>query len=94
MTSKEQGWVELLAALRGFLYGVLGGLLAPALAMVGSVAFVYGLTRQLPAIKEVERADGTRGKAIVLTSQAEARASWVRFGADLRGTMLELRARK
>jgi hypothetical protein len=94
MKNNEQGWAKLSAALRAFLYGLLGGLLAPALALVGAVAFVYGLTRQLPAIKEVQRADGTRGKAIVLASQAEARASWMRFGADLRGTMLELRARK
>lgn len=94
MTTKEQFWAHVLAAPRTFLYGLLGGLLGPALALAGAVGLIYALTRQLPAIKEIQRTDGERGTALVLAPQAEARASWIRFGADLRGTMLELRSRK
>ena len=94
MTTKEQFWADALAAPRAFLSGLLGGLTAPLLALAGAVGLVYLLTRQLPAIKEVQRSDGERAKAIVLAPQAEARASWVRFGGDLRGTMIELRARR
>jgi hypothetical protein len=94
MTNKEQFWAAVSAAPRAFLHGLLGGLFGPVLALAGAVGLIYALTRQLPAIKDVQRSDGERGKAIILASQREARASWVRFGADLRGTMLELRARK
>jgi hypothetical protein len=94
MTTKEQFWAEMLAAPRAFLYGLLGGLFGPVVALAGAVGLIYALTRQLPAIKDIQRSDGGRGKALVLAPQAEARASWIRFGADLRGTMLELRARK
>jgi hypothetical protein len=94
MTNKERFWAEVLTAPRAFLYGLLGGLFGPIAALAGAVGLVYALTKQLPAIKEVRRSDGGRGKAVVLASQREARASWVRFGADLRGTMLELRARR
>ena len=94
MTTKEEFWAQVLAAPRAFLSGFLGGLLGPPLALAGAVVFIYALTKHLPAIKEVQRSDGERAKAILLAPQAEARASWMRFGADLRGTMLELRARK
>ena len=94
MTTKEQFWVQAMAAPRAFLYGLLGGLLGPIVALAGAVGLVYALTRQLPAIKDIQRANGERGKAIVLAPQAEARASWARYSGDLRGAMLELRSRK
>jgi hypothetical protein len=94
MANNEQFWAKASTAPRAFLYGLLGGLLGPVLALGGAVGLVYALTQQLPAIKEVQRSDGQRGKAIILAPQAEARASWIRFGADLRGTMLELRSRQ
>ena len=94
MTTKEQFWADLLAAPRAFLAGLLGGLLGPLLALAGGIGLIYALTRQLPAIKDVQRSDGGRGKAVVLAPQAEARASWVRFGGDLRGAMLEFRSRR
>jgi hypothetical protein len=94
MTTQEQFWAEMLAAPRAFLYGLLGGLFGPALALVGGIGLIYALTRQLPAIKEVQRSGGERGKAIVLAPQAEARASWARYSGDLRGAMLELGSRK
>ena len=94
MTTKEQFWAEALAAPRAFLAGFLGGLLGPLLALAGAIGLVYVLTQKLPAIKDVQRSDGERGKAIVLAPQAEARASWARYGGDLRGAMLELRARR
>jgi hypothetical protein len=92
MSEYKQMWSQLLAAPRDFLHGLLGGLLGPALALAGAIGLIYGLTRQLPAIKEVVSADGTRNKAIVLAPQAEARASWARYSGDLRGAMLERRA--
>ena len=94
MTTKEQFWAEALAAPRAFLSGFLGGLLGPLLALAGAVGLIYALTRQLPAIKAIQRNDGERGKAIVLAPQAEARASWVRFSGELRGAMLDLKARR
>ena len=94
MTTKEQFWAEALAAPRAFLYGLLGGLFGPVVALAGAVGLIYALTQQLPAIKDVQRSDGERGKAVVLAPQAEARASWARYGGDLRGAMLELRSRK
>ena len=94
MTTKEQFWAEALAAPRAFLYGLLGGLFGPVVALAGAVGLIYALTQQLPAIKDVQRSDGERGKALVLAPQAEARASWARYGGDLRGAMLELRSRK
>jgi hypothetical protein len=72
----------------------LGGLFGPILALVGTVGLLYALTRQLPAIVEVTRGEGDRHSAITLASQAEARASWVRFVGDLRAAMLELEAHK
>ena len=94
MTTKEQFWAEALAAPRAFLYGLLGGLFGPVVALAGAVGLIYALTQQLPAIKDVQRSDGERGKALVLAPQAEARASWARYSGDLRGAMLELRSRK
>ena len=49
--------------------------------------------KELPAIKEVTRGNGDRHRAVILASQSEARASWARYGGDLRGVMLELKAR-
>jgi hypothetical protein len=94
MADNEQFWAKATTAPRAFLHGFLGGIFGPLLALGGAVGLVYALTKQLPAIKDVQRSDGQRGKAIVLAPQAEARASWIRFGADLRGTMLELRSRQ
>ena len=94
MSAKEEFWAQALAAPRAFLYGLLGGLLGPIVALAGAVGLIYALTRQLPAIKDVQRSDGERGKAVVLAPQAEARASWARYSGDLRGTMLELRSRR
>jgi hypothetical protein len=94
MSRQDQLWADLLAAPGDFLHGFLGGLLGPVLALAGAVGLVFLLTRKLPAIKQVTRSDGQRGKAIVLASQAEARASWARYGGEFRGAMLELRSRR
>jgi hypothetical protein len=94
MTNKDIFWAEMLAAPRAFLYGLLGGLLGPVVALAGAVGLIYVLTHQLPAIKEVQRSDGERSKAVVLAPQGEARASWARYSGDLRGSMLELRSRR
>ena len=94
MANQEQAWSDLLAAPRDFFQGLLGGLFGALLALVGAIGLVYSLTGQLPSIKEVRRRDGERNVAIVLAPQAEARASWVRFSGDLRGAMLDLKARR
>ena len=94
MSKHERTWSDLLAVPSDFFHGLLGGLLGPVLALAGAVGLIYLLTGQLPAVKEVTRNNGSRGKAIVLASQAEARASWVRYGGELRGAMLDLQARK
>jgi hypothetical protein len=94
MNKHERTWVDLLAVPGDFFHGLLGGLLGPVLALAGAVGLIYLLTGQLPAVKEVTRNDGSRGKAIVLASQTEARASWARYGGNLRGAMLDLKARK
>jgi hypothetical protein len=92
--AKEQFWIELRDTPRAFTHGLLGGLLGPVLAMGGAVGLLYLLTQQLPAIKPVTRSDGQQGKAIVLASPTEARATWARYGGELRGAMLELKARR
>ena len=94
MNKHEQTWADLLAAPGDFFHGLLGGLLGPVLALAGAVGLIYLLTGQLPAVKEVTRNNGSRGKAIVLASQAEARASWARYAGELRGAMLDLKAQK
>ena len=94
MSKRERTWADLLAVPGDFFHGLLGGLLGPVLALAGAVGLIYLLTGQLPAIKEVTRHDGSRGKAILLAPQAEARASWARYGGDLRGAMLDLKAQK
>lgn len=94
MSKHERTWADLLAVPGDFLHGLLGGLLGPVLALAGAVGLIYLLTGQLPAVKEVTRNNGSQGKAIVLTSQAEARASWIRFSGELRGAMLDLKARR
>ena len=72
----------------------LARLLGPVVALGGAVGLLYALTRQLPAIKSVTRSDGQQGKAIVLASPTEARASWARYSGELRGAMLEVKARR
>ena len=94
MSKNELFWAELLAVPGDFLHGLLGGLLGPILALAGAVGLVYLLTGRLPAVKEVTRTDGSRGKAVTLASQAEARASWARYSGEFRGAMLDLKARK
>jgi hypothetical protein len=92
MAGHRVTWAEWLTAPRDFLHGFLGGLLGPLLALVGSTGLLYLLTRQLPAIKEVTRAQDDRQKALVLASLPEARASWARYWGDLHAALLELRA--
>ena len=93
MRDREGAWTQLLAAPRDFLHGVLGGLLGPLLALGGMVGFIYLLTKQLPALKEITKSDGVTQKAIVLASPLEARATWARYGGELRGLLLDLKAR-
>jgi hypothetical protein len=92
--AKGQIWTEVREVPRAFAHGVLGGLLGPALALGGAVGLIYLLTHQLPAVKDVTRSDGREGKAITLAAPTEARASWARYAGELRGTMLELKARR
>jgi hypothetical protein len=91
--SDKEVWSNLLAAPRDFAHGFLGGLLGPILALVAAVGVVYLATKQLPALKEVTKNDGDRHRAIVLAAPLEARASWARYGGELRATMLEIKAR-
>ena len=93
MRDREGAWAQVLAVPRDFLHGLLGGLLGPLLALAGAVGFIYLLTKQLPALKEVTRGDGVTHRAIVLASPLEARATWARYGGELRGVLLELKAR-
>ena len=92
--SEKEIWSDLLAAPRNFIHGFLGGLLGPLLALAASVAVVHLATKKLPALKEVSRNDGTRHRAIVLAEPLEARASWARYGGELRAALLETRAGK
>jgi len=93
MRDREGAMGQLLAVPRDFLHGFLGGLLGPLLALVGTIGLIYLLTKQLPALKEIAKSDGVPQKAIVLTSPLEARATWARYGGELRGVLLELKAR-
>jgi hypothetical protein len=93
MPKDKAVWTELSAAPADFLHGLLGGLLGPVLALAGAVGLIYALTGQLPALKEVLKSDGTHHNAIALAPPLEARATWARYGGELRGAMLELRAR-
>jgi hypothetical protein len=86
-------WAELLAVPRDFLHGFLGGLFGPILALAATVGVVYVATGQLPALREVRGSDGTRYRAISLTSPLEARASWARYGGELHGAILEMKAK-
>ena len=92
--NKDKFWSQALEAPRAFGYGLLGGLLGPVVALGGAVGLLYALTQKLPAIKPVTRSDGQQGTAIVLASPTEARASWARYGGELRGAMLEVKARR
>ena len=93
MRDHEGVWTQLLAVPRDFLLGLLGGLFGPLLALGGMVGLVYLLTKQLPALKEVTKSDDVMQKAIVLAPPLEARATWARVGGELRGLLLELKAR-
>ena len=93
MKKDQKVWPQLLSTPLDFLHGLLGGLLGPVMALAGAVGLIYVITKQLPALKEVTKSDGTRLRAITLASPLEARSSWARYGGELRGAMLELRAR-
>ncbi|MBL7201335.1 MAG: hypothetical protein ISS56_14440 [Anaerolineae bacterium] len=93
MADKKMTWAQFLSAPRDFLHGLLGGLLGPVLALAGAVGLIYALTGQLPAVKEVVKVDGSQHKAIALAPPLEARATWARYSGELRGALLELRAR-
>ncbi len=91
---KDSGiWSQIAAAPRDFAQGFLGGLLAPFLALVGAVALLYWLTGQLPAFREVVDDEESRKRVISLAAPLEARATWARYGGDLHGAVLEMRAR-
>ncbi len=90
---EKSKWAELLEVPRAFLYGLLGGVFGPLVALAATIGVIYAATGHLPAFKEVTRSDGTRQRAISLSSPLEARASWARYGGELRGAMLEVRAR-
>jgi hypothetical protein len=92
--SDKEIWSDLLAAPRNFLHGFLGGLFGPLLALVASVAVIYFATKKLPALKQVAKNDGTHHRAIVLGDPLEARASWARYGGELRAALLEMQAEK
>lgn len=90
---EKNTWQALLTIPRAFLHGLLGGLFGPLLALGLAVGVVYLSTGQLPAFRDVRGTDGVRRGAITLAPPLEARASWARYGGELRGAMLELRAR-
>jgi hypothetical protein len=87
-------WQTLLAIPDAFLHGLLGGLFGPLVALGLAVGIIYLSTGQLPAFKDVRSPEGVRRGAITLAPALEARASWARYSGDLRGAMLELRARR
>jgi hypothetical protein len=93
MAEHESTWTQLLTVPHDFLHGLLGGLFGPLLTLAGAIGLIYALTGQLPAVKEVTENDGTRHKVIALTSPLEARATWARYGGELRGAMLAYKAR-
>ena len=92
--SDKEIWSDLLVAPRNFVHGFLGGLLGPILALAAAVGLIYVATKNLPALKEVAKNDGTRHRAITLAEPLEARASWARYGGELRAAILEMRAEK
>jgi hypothetical protein len=92
--NEKQTWQTLLAIPRAFVHGLLGGLFGPLLALGLSVGVIYLTTGQLPAFKDVRSPAGGRRGAITLAPALEARASWARYSGELRGAMLELRARR
>ena len=92
MSEKRANWAGVLAVPRAFVYGLLGGAFGPLLALALSAGLVYVATGQLPAVREVQRRDGSRHGAIALASPLEARASWARYSGDLRAALLEHRA--
>jgi hypothetical protein len=92
--SDKHTWQRLLTIPRAFMHGLLGGLFGPLLALGLSVGVIYLATGQLPAFKDVRSPEGIRRGAITLTPALEARASWARYSGELRGAMLELRARR
>ena len=93
MRDYEPTLAQWLAAPRDFLHGFLGGLFGPLLALTGSMGLLYLVTKKLPAVKKVSKNDGTIQRAIVLAPSLEARASWSKYGGELRSMMLEFKAR-
>lgn len=87
-------WLEMMALPRAWLAGLIGGLLGPVLALAGAVGLLYWATGKLPAIQEIVGDDGTHQRAITLVRPLEARATWARYGGELRGAMLALKARR
>jgi len=93
MRTGKVDWTQVWAIPVDFFHGFIGGLIGPLMALAGVIGFIYLFTKRLPALKEVQRGDGSSYKAILLTSPLEARASWARYGGELRGVLLQLRAR-
>lgn len=89
MKEHELTLAQWLAAPRDFAQGFLGGLFGPLLALAGAVGLIYLVTKKLPAIKEVNKDNGTTRRAFVLALPLEARASWVKYGGEFRSAMLE-----
>jgi hypothetical protein len=92
--SGKHTWQTLITIPRAFLHGLLGGLFGPLLALGLSVGIIYLTTGHLPAFKDVRSPEGVRRGAITLAPALEARASWARYAGELRGAVLELRARR
>ncbi len=92
MKEHELTLAQWLAAPRDFAQGFLGGLFAPLLALAGAVGIIYLATRKLPAIKEVNKDDGSTRRALVLALPLEARASWAKYSGEFRSAMLEWKA--
>ncbi|MFL7811992.1 MAG: hypothetical protein ACK2VD_12625 [Anaerolineae bacterium] len=91
---EQNTWQTILAIPRAFLHGLFGGLFGPPLALGLAVGLIYLATGQLPAFKDVRGADDVRRGAITLAQPLEARASWARYVGEVRGAMLELKARR
>ena len=83
---------QLLSAPLDFLHGLIGGLFGPLLALAGTVGLIYALTQKLPALKKVAKSNGDQHTAIILAPSLEARASWARYGGELRSILLALKA--
>lgn len=87
-------WRDVLALPRAWVAGLTGGLLGPVLALAGAIGLIYWATHKLPALQEIVGGDGSRKRALTLADPLEARATWARYGGELRGAMLALKARR